>query len=139
MRVYLFYVDGVLNNEDALESFYSSIKNDYILKENKYYSIIINAQYGHANNREAVKEYIQKAKKTKKDLFILTNQITLLNLDECWNGKYHDIYLYDQDTDEFILLKDLTSKYLRAAHNIMKMYIAGSFDFEYYYNNHKKD
>ena len=70
-----------------------------------------------------------KLKQTNNRAVVYTNQITALSNEYAWNEelKIPEIYIRNKD-GVFTCIDNLTNKVLREAHNIMKMYIAGSFN-----------
>lgn len=66
------------------------------------------------------------------DIVVLTNDLDILEYskDDTWNDETHryEIYIYQNKTDGFMNVHDLTEHFIRRGHNIRKMYIAGAFN-----------
>lgn len=65
-----------------------------------------------------------------RNMSILTNSVLALDHNYAWDEKenHTEIYLYVRKLQKYIRIDRLTEKELREGHNIMKMYLAGSFD-----------
>ena len=65
----------------------------------------------------------------KINMAVVTNCTALLNSDYCWDEdkQRFDCYFYDKENKEWRNIHTLTDKDLRKAHNIEKMFRAGSF------------
>ena len=63
---------------------------------------------------------------------ILTNDLDILEYskDDFWNddNNYFGIYIWQNYSDGFANIHELTDKEIRPEHNIRKMYIAGAFN-----------
>ena len=91
---------------------------------------IIDATQGVTQNLTRIKE-IQNYPFAER---VITNSILLLNNDYGWNDESStcEVYIYDHCSKEFINVQNLTDKEIRKAHNLAKMYVAGSFNSENY-------
>ena len=87
--------------------------------------IIIDARYGFYDNYRRLK-LIDDSKDS--DAVVYTNSLVALDNDWCWNEKEHRPELYFRDiAGVWKNCTELTDKEIRRAHNLEKMYIAGSF------------
>lgn len=68
--------------------------------------------------------------KKQKNVWIVSNSILALSHEYGWNeiSNHTDIYIYSPKADKYIRIDKLTDKEIRRAHNIGKMYIAGTFN-----------
>lgn len=66
------------------------------------------------------------------DAVVFTNAITALDNDYAWNDEKNcsEIFLWRDKEQAFVPIQSLTDKEIRKPHNIMKMYMAGTFDEE---------
>jgi len=86
---------------------------------------IINARYGPTACTSGLNRVMQINPNAK----IYTNYLGALSFDYSWDKENNkcEAYLYD-DEDGWINIQNLTSRELRFAHNIPKMYMAGVFN-----------
>lgn len=64
------------------------------------------------------------------DYFIVTNSLVALMDDYGWNahGAYWDIYIWNDERNDFYGVQTLTDRELKLGHSICKMYINGEFN-----------
>lgn len=86
---------------------------------------VIDARYGPTACTSGLNRVMQINPNAK----IYTNYLGALSFDYSWDKENNkcEAYLYD-DEDGWINIQNLTSRELRFAHNIPKMYMAGVFD-----------
>lgn len=111
----ILFEDGVLRPILKLRSI---LKDDLDL-------YVIDARYGPTACTSGLNRVMQINPNAK----IYTNYLGALSFDYSWDKENNkcEAYLYD-DEDGWINIQNLTSKELRFAHNIPKMYMAGVFD-----------
>ena len=88
------------------------------------YDYLIDARYGYKNNAAL----LSCIKNLDNDASVYTNSLIALNNDYAWNKELEVPEIYLIKDGEFVRIDMLTSKWLREAHNIMRMYISGHFD-----------
>ena len=85
----------------------------------------IDAGYGFYDNYRRLK-LLNDSKGA--DAVVYTNSLVALSSDWCWNEKDHRPELYLRNIGgEWTICTELTDKEIRRAHNLEKMYVAGSF------------
>ena len=87
---------------------------------------IVDALEGVSANREDLELYnVLMLSSTT----IYTNSIFAFSNKYAWNDelKVPEIYIRHGENDEFVRIDKLTTKELRFAHNLAKMYVAGEF------------
>ena len=91
---------------------------------NNYYKI--DAKYGPKHNRDRLDDF----RENNPDCIIYTNSLIALSNEYAWNEKLEvpEIYIRAGEYMCFARIDTLTERELRYAHNICKMYLAGSFD-----------
>ena len=91
---------------------------------NNYYKI--DAKYGPKHNRDRLDNF----RENNPDCIIYTNSLIALSNEYAWNEELGvpEIYIRAGEYMCFARIDTLTEKELRYAHNICKMYLAGSFD-----------
>ena len=91
---------------------------------NNYYKI--DAKYGPKHNRDRLDDF----RENNPDCIIYTNSLIALSNEYSWNEKLEvpEIYIRAGEYMCFARIDTLTERELRFAHNICKMYLAGSFD-----------
>ena len=107
----IYFEDGELKN---------------VLSELQYkIDMILDAQYGFSFCETTLFEL----KQSNYNAVVYTNMITALRNEYAWNNELNvpEIYIRNKD-GVFTRIDKLTYKALREAHNIMKMYIAGTFN-----------
>lgn len=109
----IYFIDGPIEYEHIS-----------LMSEDEY-TVVLNAAEGPSDNIEFAKG-IQKNQSLNAN--IVTNSIVLMNFDFGWVDGKCSIYLFNELTNSFINIQNLTDKELRRAHNIAKMYMAGSFN-----------
>lgn len=89
-----------------------------------YYKI--DAKYGPKHNRDQLDNFREK----DPDCIIYTNSLIALSNEYAWNEELGvpEIYIRAGAYMCFARIDTLTERELRFAHNICKMYLAGSFD-----------
>lgn len=107
----IYFEDGELINNNQL-----SIIPDYR----------IDAKYGYTNCDEQLEDIMT----FKPDAVIYTNHIGAFSNIYAWNEKLKvpEIYIRAGEHMVFTRIDELTDRELRFAHNLSKMYIAGSFE-----------
>lgn len=115
----IYFVDG------DIRPLVSNIFNS-LCEKHKMRGYIIDAACGISRG----KRYAEQLEQSHPDSFVLTNQIVLLSNEYAWKDNQCKAYLWHHDDAEFINLQDLTDKDIRNAHNLSKMYIAGSFGYK---------
>ncbi len=107
----IYFEDGKLKDD---------IRNEIPYELN----LILDATYGY----QYCDDLLYKMKHYNKNAIVYTNVITALKNEYAWNEelKASEIYIRNKD-GVFTRIDELTSKCLREAHNIMRMYIAGTF------------
>lgn len=108
----IYFEDGELVNSKYLPF------NDYYRK--------VDAKYGPKQNRsdlDEIKEY-------DCECCVYTNSLIALSNEYAWNEALSvpEIYIRAGEHMNFHRIDELTERELRFAHNICKMYLAGSFD-----------
>jgi hypothetical protein len=119
----IYFVDGEFS-----DVYWLTVLN--LSKRDNIPYVVIDAKEGVTQNITRIKE-IQNYSFTER---VVTNSILLLNNEYGWNDESLtcEVYIYDHYTKEFINVQNLTDKEIRKAHNLAKMYIAGSFNCEKY-------
>lgn len=86
----------------------------------------IDAKYGPSANQNKLSDLLWN--NTDE---ILTNSLVALSHEYGWNHQenHTDIYLWVDELHRFIRVDRLTIKYIRWAHNIEKMYLAGTLKY----------
>ena len=108
----IYFEDGELVNSKYLPF------NDYYRK--------VDAKYGPKQNQsdlDEIKEY-------DRECCVYTNSLIALSNEYAWNEELEvpEIYIRAGEHMNFHRIDELTERELRFAHNICKMYLAGSFD-----------
>jgi hypothetical protein len=87
----------------------------------------IDAAFGPSSVLATLSEYKEHP---VENTSLLSNSILALSHEYGWNEaeNHTDIYIYSEKADKYIRIDKLTDKEIRRAHNIGKMYIAGTFD-----------
>ena len=86
---------------------------------------IVDAQYGYYDNYRRLELF---NKTSNNDTIIYTNSLVALNNDYCWNEDKKCCELYLRNiAGEWKPCQSLTDKEIRKAHNLEKIYRAGSF------------
>jgi hypothetical protein len=119
----IYFVDG-----EFIDVYWLAVLG--LSKEDNIPYEIIDATHGVTQNLTRIKE-IQNYPFTER---VITNSILLLNNEYGWNDESStcEVYIYDHCSKEFINVQNLTDKEIRKAHNLAKMYVAGSFNSENY-------
>ena len=97
---------------------------DYLLPFEHFYKV--DAKYGPKHNHELLTDIREK----DASAIIYTNSLLALSNEYAWNEelKVPEIYIRAGEHMNFHRIDELTERELRFAHNICKMYLAGSFD-----------
>lgn len=125
-KVYILHYDGALTEEVISEAKRYVVEN--LLTCEPLIQIVIDGKDGISSNLDCYSKVVGRAKNENVNLVVITNQVELLKVYDVWNGSYHNVYLYDKKKHNYVIVKDLVDKDLRKAHNLTKMYIAGSFN-----------
>ena len=89
-----------------------------------YYDI--DAKYGFSSNMAQLDTLLE----CEPDATVYTNSIFAFSNEYAWNEelKAPEVYIRAGESGEFTRIDKLTTKELRYAHNLAKMYVAGTFD-----------
>ena len=88
------------------------------------YDYLIDARYGYTSN-----DTLLRAIRTYNDnSSVYTNSIIALSNIFAWNKELEVPEIYLVRDGKFVRIDELTNKWLRESHNIMKLYMAGHFD-----------
>jgi hypothetical protein len=119
----IYFVDG-----EFIDVYWLAVLG--LSKEDNIPYEITDATQGVTQNLTRIKE-IENYPFTER---VITNSILLLNNEYGWNDESStcEVYIYDHCSKEFINVQNLTDKEIRKAHNLAKMYVAGSFNSENY-------
>ena len=87
---------------------------------------LVNAVCGVSRNISVLDELLE----SEPNAIVYTNSIFAFSNRYAWNEelKVPEIYIRSGEKGEFVRIDQLTTKELRYAHNLGKMYVAGSFD-----------
>lgn len=107
----IFFEDGILNGSDELPFIRC---------------VIVNAASGVSRNISVLDQLAED----EPDAIVYTNSIFAFSNEYAWNEelKVPEIFIRSGEKREFVRIDKLTTKELRYAHNLAKMYVAGSFD-----------
>lgn len=123
----IFFEDGVLSERAFLYGMLA-VSMCYSSGNRSSLPTAINAKYGPAQNRKALDFHMAK----DPNQIIYTNSIFAFDNKYAWNNelKVPEIYIRAGEHRKFTRIDKLTSRELRQAHNLAKMYIAGAFSGE---------
>ena len=87
---------------------------------------LVNAACGVSRNISVLDELVE----SEPDAIVYTNSIFAFSNEYAWNEemKVPEIYIRSGEQSEFVRIDKLTTRELRFAHNLAKMYVAGAFE-----------
>lgn len=91
-----------------------------------YHYYAIDAKYGVSSNMAQ----LDTLRECEPDATVYTNSIFAFSNEYAWNEelKVPEVYIRAGEHKAFTRIDKLTTKELRCAHNLARMYVAGAFD-----------
>ncbi len=124
-----------------IKIYYVECDDDHLIEKQFYINeccAIFKRGNGYANNFFDYEDFkvwkTTSSHEEANEYVILTNDLDVVDYAsndlEAWNkdNKYFGIYIWQNHTDGFANIHELTDKEIRAGHNIRKMYINGAFN-----------